>query len=67
MGPEPSSSLTLYFSGPIAVGAAVLGIDRANFNPIVKDGRNDLEVDGWEDTSEQKREAALYAMGAVNA
>ena len=62
-----SSLLIRYFAGPITVGAAVLGINRADFKPIAKDGRNDLEVDGWEDMSEAKREAILYAMGAVNA
>tara|TARA_R110002124_G_scaffold161822_1_gene329014 strand:+ start:374 stop:832 length:459 start_codon:yes stop_codon:yes gene_type:complete len=62
-----SSSLKRYFFGPMAVGAAVLGIDRGSFKPITKDGRNDFEVDGWDKMSEPKREAVLYAMGAINA
>lgn len=62
-----SSSLQGYFAGPIAVGAAMLRIDRTTFKPMAKEGRNDMEVDGWEDMSEVRREAVLYAMGAANA
>jgi len=62
-----SSSLIKYFAGPIAVGAAVLGIDRTNFKPMAKEGRNDMDVDNWDGMSEARREAVLYAMAAVNA
>lgn len=62
-----SSALEGYFAGPIAVGASRLAVDRASFKPMTKEGRNDIEVDGWEDMSEVRREAVLYAMGAANA
>ncbi len=62
-----SSALKGYFAGPIAVGAAVLRIDRATFKPMAKEGRNDMDVDGWGDMTEVRREAVLYAMGAANA
>lgn len=62
-----SSSLVDYFAGPISVGAAFLGIERGKFKPMVKDGCNDMNVEGWEDLSEAQREAVLYAMGAISA
>lgn len=62
-----SSGLARYFAGPIAVGSSMLRVDRGNFKPMTKGGRNDMNVDGWADMSEMKREAVLYAMGAVNA
>lgn len=62
-----SSSLEGYFAGPIAVGSAMLRVERATFKPMTKEGRNDMEVDGWGDMSEVRREAVLYAMGAANA
>lgn len=62
-----SSSLKNYFAGPIAVGAHMLRIDRADFKPMVNAGRNDLDIGGWGDISEAQREAILYAMGAANA
>ncbi len=62
-----SSGLMSYFAGPIAVGASMLRVDRANFKPMTKDGRNDLDVEGWGDMSEVRREAVLYAIGALNA
>lgn len=62
-----SSSLTSYFAGPIATGAYMLRTERANFKPMTRDGRNDMDVDGWANMSEHRREAVLYAMGAVNA
>jgi hypothetical protein len=62
-----SSSLEGYFAGPIAVGAAVLRIDRATFKPMTKEGRNDMDVDGWGEMTEVRREAVLYAIGAANA
>jgi hypothetical protein len=62
-----SSSLDRYFAGPIAAGAAALGVERANFKPMTKDGRNDMEVEGWANMPEAEREAVLYALGAVNA
>lgn len=62
-----SSALIKYFAGPIAVGTAILGIDRADFKPMAKDGRNDMDVENWEGMSEARREAVLYAMAAVNA
>lgn len=62
-----SSALTRYFAGPIAVASSMLGVDRVTFKPMTKDGRNDLDVDGWADMSEARREAVLYALGAANA
>ena len=62
-----SSSLEGYFAGPIAVGSAMLRVDRATFKPMTKEGRNDMEIDGWEDLSEVRREAVLFAMAAANA
>lgn len=62
-----SSALEGYFAGPIAVGSAMLRIERANFKPMTRDGRNDMQVEGWGDMSEVRREAVLYAIGAENA
>jgi hypothetical protein len=62
-----SSGLLRYFAGPIAVGASFLWADRASFKPMTRDGRNDMDIDGWADMSEVRREAVLYAMGASNA
>lgn len=62
-----SSSLEGYFAGPIAVGSAMLRVERTSFKPMTKEGRNDMEVDGWEEMSEVRREAVLYAIGASNA
>lgn len=62
-----SSLLGKYFTGPISVAAAVLGIDRKKFKPMVKEAKNDFGVDGWKEMSEAAREAVLYALGAANA
>jgi hypothetical protein len=62
-----SSALARYFAGPIAVGSSMLGVDSATFKPMTKDGRNDMDVDGWANMSEARREAVLYALGAANA
>jgi len=62
-----SSGLLSYFAGPIAIGAAMLRVDRANFKPMTKEGRNDLDVEGWENLTDVRREAVLFAIGAVNA
>jgi hypothetical protein len=62
-----SSSLDGYFAGPIAVVSAMLRIDRAAFKPMTKEGRNDMRIDGWQDFSEVRREAVIFAMAAANA
>lgn len=62
-----SSALDGYFAGPISTGAAMLRVERSIFKPMTKDGRNDMEVDGWGDMTEVRREAVLYAIGAANA
>lgn len=62
-----SSPMTGYFAGPIAIVCSALKMDRTTFKPMVKDGRNDLEVEGWDKMSEPRREAVLCAIGAVNA
>ncbi len=62
-----SSSLDGYFAGPIAVVSAMLRIDRAAFKPMTKEGRNDMRIDGWQEFSEVRREAVIFAMAAANA
>jgi len=62
-----SSTMTGYFAGPIALVCSALKVDRTTFKPMVKQGRNDLEVEGWDKMSEARREAVLCALGAVNA
>jgi hypothetical protein len=62
-----SSTLESYFAGPISVMAAKLGMVRTAVLPMTRQGRNDMDVEGWDDMSEVKREAVLCALGAVNA
>lgn len=62
-----SSTMTGYFAGPIAIVCSALKMDRTTFKPMVKSGRNDLEVEAWDKMSEARREAVLCAIGAVNA
>jgi hypothetical protein len=62
-----SSALERYFAGPISVGSSMLRVESAAFKPMTKEGRNDMDVDGWADMSEVRREAVLYALGAANA
>lgn len=62
-----SSTLEAYFAGPISVMAAKLGMARTAVLPMIKQARNDLDVEGWDQLSEARREAVLCAIGAVNA
>ena len=61
-----SSPLQSYYVGQIASISKKLGFDRTRFNAI-KDGDNDLEIQGWAKLAEHAREAVLTAMGAANA
>jgi len=62
-----SSGLTGYFAGPIAMVCRLIGQPRANYKPMVEQGRDDLNVLGWSDMSDGAREALIYAMGASHA
>jgi Holliday junction resolvasome RuvABC endonuclease subunit len=60
-----SSMLTAYFAGPIATIASKLKINRAAFKEIV-DGDNQFDIENWDKTKANAREAILTAIGAVN-
>ena len=61
-----SSELSAYFAGPIATGAARLGIERTRFKPLA-DGEDGYGIENLGKMSKEEREAILYAMGAENA
>ncbi len=60
-----SSTLRTYFAGPIATISARLGIESAQFKPLV-DGTENYGLEGWADLTSSEREAALCAIGAAN-
>jgi Holliday junction resolvasome RuvABC endonuclease subunit len=60
-----SSMLTAYFAGPIATIASKLKINRAAFKESV-DGDNQFDIENWDKTKANAREAILTAIGAVN-
>jgi hypothetical protein len=60
-----SSSVKGYFAGAIPAMAARLGIDSSDMKLMIK-GRNDLDVEGWDEMTEKQREALLAAMSANN-
>ncbi|MGR9457066.1 hypothetical protein ACU8V1_13955 [Rhizobium leguminosarum] len=60
-----SSMLTAYFAGPIATIASKLKINRTAFKEIV-DGDNQFDIENWDRTKANAREAILTAIGAVN-
>lgn len=61
-----SSSLEQYFAGHIAIISTILDIEKTDFKPIVE-GRNDFDIEGWDEMTKERREAVLSAIGAVNA
>jgi hypothetical protein len=60
-----SSTLRKYFAGPIASIAARLGIESAQFKPLIE-GAQEYDLEGWADLNSHEREAALCAVGAAN-
>lgn len=61
-----SSSLLSYYVGQISSISRRLGIDRAQFKPLVA-GDENPGVENWNDMAKVEREAILCAMGAENA
>ena len=60
-----SSSVEKYYVGQISSISARLKIVRADFKRYIN-GELDYDVEGWEDLSENEREALLCAIGAAN-
>lgn len=58
-----SSCLKRFYLGQIATIASRLGVDRKAFKEMVS-GENGLNVEGWNELSDKKREAVLTAIGA---
>lgn len=61
-----SSDLDAYYVGQISSISAKLGIDRADFKPLVA-GEKEYKVENWKSLGKNAREAVLCAIGAVNA
>lgn len=61
-----SSNMKAYFAGSIATIAAKLQLNRADIKPLI-DGEANYDLEGWNNLSNIQREAALCAVGAVNA
>lgn len=62
-----SSTLSRYFCGQISSISSRIGIERAEFKPMV-DGISNYEgVENWGELSKEAREAVLAAIGAQNA
>jgi len=62
-----SSELAGYYAGAIATIARKNGVERPSIKPMIKEGENTLDIEGWKKLSEKQREAVLTAMGAANA
>ena len=60
-----SSGVEKYYVGQISSISARLKIPRTDFKKYIN-GELDYEVEGWEDLSENEREALLCAIGAAN-
>lgn len=60
-----SSNLSKYYVGQISSIAAKLAMPRDSFKKYIK-GELEYEIEGWKKLSENSREAALCAIGAVN-
>ncbi|KOC25955.1 hypothetical protein GL58_00715 [Comamonas testosteroni] len=58
-----SSSLKGYYVGQISNISSLVGINRADFKPMV-DGENKLNIEAWSKLSREAREALLCALGA---
>jgi hypothetical protein len=61
-----SSNMVAYFAGSISTIASKLELKRADIKPLI-DGEAQYDLEGWADLSNVQREAALCAVGAVNA
>lgn len=61
-----SSELIGYYIGYISSISSRLKIDRKNFKPLVEGKINDLNIEGWEKLSKEKRESILSAIGATH-
>lgn len=62
-----SSELKAYYVGQISSISSRLKIERSRFKPVTREGKNDLEIEGWDRHSVEEREAILTAIGAQNA
>lgn len=61
-----SSLLKKYFTGQIAVIAARLGMNRADFKKYVDDEIQYEAVENWNELEKEEREAVFAAIGAAN-
>lgn len=61
-----SSNLSRYYVGRAASISSRLGIDTAEFKPLV-DGKETYDIGNWDKMKKEEREAVLCAVGAVNA
>jgi len=62
-----SSHLEYYYCGQISNISRRIGIDRADFKPLVAGTKTFDKVESWGDLSSEEREAVLTAIGASNA
>ncbi len=62
-----SSSLKSYYCGQISSISAKIGIERAQFKPLVSGAAMFDRVENWQNLAKEEREAVLAALGAEHA
>jgi hypothetical protein len=62
-----SSSLAQYYCGQISSISARVGIDRTDFKPLVDGTQTFDRIQNWVRLTKEAREAALTALGALDA